>query len=111
MGIRLERLAHTLQEEISNLLREELDPNTYGWVSVTGVKLSKDLKDAVVFVTVFPEHLEGKALEKLQKMSGYIRKHLAGRVRAKTVPKVRFEIDNLTKLVERGVIEPPKGGG
>lgn len=90
-------------------MRERLDTDRYGWIGVTGVKLSKDLKDAVVFVTVFPEHLEEKTLEKLNSMGGYIRKYLSKRIRAKTVPKVRFEIDTLTKMVEKGVIKPPEG--
>jgi len=108
MGYRIERINEQIKEEIANILREELLPNEYGWVSITSVKTSKDLKDAVVFVTVFPEQLEHKTLEKLQKMSGYLRKQLSKRIRAKTVPKLRFEIDNLTKMVEKGVIEPPE---
>jgi ribosome-binding factor A len=109
MGYRIERINEQIREEISNILREELNPNEYGWISITSVKTSKDLKDAVVFVTVFPEQLEKKTLEKLQKMAGYLRKQLSKRIRAKTVPKLRFELDNLTKLVERGVIKPPEG--
>jgi ribosome-binding factor A len=109
MGYRIERINEQIREEISNILREELNPNEYGWISITSVKTSKDLKDAVVFVTVFPEQLEKKTLEKLQKMAGYLRKQLSKRIRAKTVPKLRFELDNLTKLVEKGVIKPPEG--
>jgi len=109
MGIRLERFAEAVKEELSNLLREEIDPNEYGWISITAVKVSKDLKEAHVLVTVFPEHLEEKALKKLSLMAGYMRKYLSKRIRSKTVPKLRFEVDNLTKLVERGVIKPPRG--
>ena len=109
MGYRIERINEQIKEEIANILREELNPNEYGWIGITSVKTSKDLRDAVIFITVFPEQLEKKALEKLQKMAGYFRKQLSKRIRAKTVPKLRFEIDNLTKLVERGVIKPPEG--
>jgi len=109
MGIRLERLSRAIEEEVASLLRNELDPDTYGWISITGIKLSKDLKNAVLFVSVFPEHKEEKTLKKLNSLAGYIRKHLAKRIRAKTVPQVRFEIDTLTKMVERGTIEPPGG--
>ena len=108
MGIRLERLSQAVREEISKLVQNELNPEEYGWIGITAVKLSKDLKEAVVFVTVFPEQKEKKALEKLNTASGYIRKVLSKRIRAKTVPKLRFELDTLTKLVERGVIKPPE---
>jgi len=111
MGYRLERLARAVEEEVAALLREHLDPDTYGWVSITGVKLSKDLKNAVLFVSVFPEHKGEKALEKLNSMGGFIRKQLAKRIRAKTVPQVRFEFDTFTKGVRMGLIEPPKGSG
>ena len=106
MGIRLERFNRLIQEEISELIREELPSDQYGWVSVTMVKTSPDLSEAHVFITVFPEHLEEKTLQKLNQMAGYIRKYLSRRVRAKTVPRLRFEIDNYTKLVEKGVINP-----
>ena len=109
MGIRLERLSEIIREEVSKLVQNELNPEEFGWIGITAVKLSKDLKEGVVFVTVFPEQKERKALEKLNSMSGYIRKLLSKRIRAKTVPKLRFEADTLTKLVERGIIEPPKG--
>ena len=109
MGIRLERVSETIREEISKLIQNELNPEEFGWIGITAVKVSKDLKDAVVFITVFPEQKEKKALEKLNSMSGYIRKFLSRRVKAKTVPKLRFEIDTLTKLVEKGVIKPPEG--
>jgi ribosome-binding factor A len=107
MGIRLERIARAIQEEVSSLIRENLDPSQWGWISVTAVKVSKDLKDSVVFVTVFPEEKEKKALEKLNSMAGFVRKHLSQRLDTKTVPKVRFEIDSLTKLVEKGKLNPP----
>ncbi|RTZ69402.1 MAG: 30S ribosome-binding factor RbfA [Aquificaceae bacterium] len=108
MGIRLERLSKTIQEEVSSLIRDKLDPAEWGWVSVTAVKLSKDLRDAVVFITVFPEEKEKKVLEKLNSMGGFIRKHLSRRLDTKTVPKLRFEIDTLTKLVEKGKLNPPE---
>ena len=107
MGIRLERVAQAVKEELSQLIQNSLDPQEVGWISVTAVKLSKDLREGVVFVTVFPEHLEKKALERLNQMGGYFRKYLSKRLRTKTVPKLRFESDTLTKMVERGIIEPP----
>ena len=106
MGIRLERINQLIKEEISNLLREELSPDEYGWISITTVKTAPDLSEAHVFITVFPEHLEDKAVEKLNRMAGYIRKYLSKRIRAKTVPKLRFELDTYTKMVEKGIIEP-----
>jgi ribosome-binding factor A len=108
MGVRIERINSLIQEELSKLIREELPTDQYGWISVTNVKTAPDLSEAHVFVTVFPEHLEQKTVEKLNRMSGYFRKYLSKRIRAKTVPRLRFEIDTFTKLVERGVIKPPE---
>ena len=106
MGVRLERINQLIKEEISNLLREELSPDEYGWISITTVKTAPDLSEAHVFITVFPEHLEDKTVEKLNRMAGYIRKYLSKRIRAKTVPKLKFELDTYTKMVEKGIIEP-----
>jgi len=47
-------------------------------------------------------------LERLNSLGGVIRKHLARRLDTKTVPKLKFEIDTLTKLVEKGKLNPPE---
>ncbi len=109
MGIRLERINSLIREELASLIRDELSPEEFGWISITSVRTAPDLSEAHVFITVFPEHLEEKAIERLNKLSGRFRKHLSRRIRAKTVPKLRFERDTLTRLMERGLIEPPEG--
>ncbi|NPB05577.1 MAG: 30S ribosome-binding factor RbfA [Aquificae bacterium] len=109
MGVRLERINSLIAQEVAELLREEFPPEEVGWISVTGVKTAPDLSEAVVFVSVFPEEAERKALEALTRRSGLFRRHLAKKLRTKTVPRLRFEVDALTKLMERGAIKPPEG--
>ncbi len=109
MSKRLQRVESRIREEVATLIRENLDTERFGWISVTGVKVAPDLSEARVFVTVFPEHLEGRALEKLNSSAGFFRKVLSKSLKTKTVPRLRFEIDTLTKLVESGKIKPPEG--
>ena len=109
MSKRLQRVESRIKEEVASLIRENLDTDRFGWVSVTGVKVAPDLSEARVFITVFPEYLEEKTLEKLNASAGFFRKVLSKSLKTKTVPRLRFEVDTLTKLVESGKVKPPEG--
>ncbi len=109
MSQRLERVNAAIKELAAEFLRENLSTEEVGWVSVTGVKTSPDLGEARIFFTVFPDHKEKAALERLKRLSGALRGYIAKRLRIKRVPKISFEVDNFTKLVERGKINPEGG--
>jgi ribosome-binding factor A len=100
MSFRPERLAEAIKKEVSELLTEELKDPRIGFVSITSVEVSKDLRYANIFVSVFGEKPERKeSLEALQKASGFIRGELAKRIRLRYTPEIVFKLD---ESIERG---------
>jgi len=94
MSFRPERLAEAIKKEISDLLREELKDPRIGFVSITTVEVSKDLRYANVFASVFGEPADQKAtIEALQKAQGFIRGELARRIRLRYTPEINFKLD------------------
>ncbi len=95
MSFRPERLAEAIKKEISELLREELKDPRIGFVTITAVEVSKDLRYANIFASVFGESTEQKAtIEALQKAQGFIRGELGKRIRLRYTPEITFKLDH-----------------
>jgi ribosome-binding factor A len=100
MSFRPERLAEAIKKELSEILSEELKDPRIGFVSITSVEVSKDLRYANIFISVFGEPSERKAsFEALQKAHGFIRGELAKRIRLRYTPEINFKLD---ESIERG---------
>ena len=112
-GSRERRLGQEIQRLLPELMRQELkDPRVTGLTTVTAVEVSADLSHAKVFVTVLGSPDPGVTLEGLNHGSGFLRSALAQRLRARTVPALRFVYDasvergaRLTRLIESAVRE------
>lgn len=93
-GKRLERVNQLLKEEISELLQRELKDPRLGFVTVTEVEVSKDLRTAKVFVSILGPEEEWRAtLEALEGARGFIRGWLVRRLRLRVVPQLSFRPD------------------
>jgi ribosome-binding factor A len=87
-------MALEIQHEISTMLVRGLKDPRIGFVTVTGVDMSPDLRHAKVFVTAMGSEAEKKAsLEALQRAAGWIRHELGQRVRMKFLPEIVFRAD------------------
>lgn len=88
------RLAETLKEEISQLIRVELKDPRIGFVTLTSVDVADDLAHAKVYVSVLGTEDEGKAsLEALNRAAGFVRSEIGKRVRLRHVPAIVFKYD------------------
>ena len=90
------RINEEVRREVSNIIRDELkDPRMTAMVSVTSVKVTKDLGYAKVFVSIFGKDEEEKknTFEALKRSSGYIRKEIGIRINLRHNPQIIFEID------------------
>jgi ribosome-binding factor A len=75
------------------ILCEIKDPRV-GFVTITSVSMSADLKRAKVYFSMSGSDEEkGSASEGLRSASSYIKRMLAKRVRLKYVPEILFEFD------------------
>jgi len=91
---RTQRLALSIQEEISLILQRGLKDPRIGLVTVTGVDLSPDLRHAKVYVSVLGTKRESEAsLAALEHAAGWIRRELGQRIRVKFLPELAFRID------------------
>lgn len=108
MSFRPERLAEAIKKEVSALLRDELKDPRIGFVSITAVKVSKDLRYAEIFASVFGEPAEQKqTIAALAKAQGFVRSELGRRIRLRYTPEITFKLDQsighgarLIKLME-----------
>src|SRR5690606_39611553 len=96
---RAERMREDLKRETSDILRKMKDPRI-GFVSVTDVELSRDLRHAKIFVSIFGDEQEKqKTLAVLAHAQGYIRTELGQRIRLRYTPEITFKLDD---SIERG---------
>ena len=92
---RAQRVAGSIKEEVSDILRLELkDPRLANMTSITTVEVTRDLSYARIYVSIFGNDDEQKNILKiLAKASGFIRSELGKRIRLRHVPELDFRLD------------------
>jgi len=90
------RLGDQLQVELADLIQRELKDPRVGFVTVTEVRMSPDLKHARVYVSVYEGEEEKKqeSITALQRAEGFLRHSLGRRLRLRYVPALRFVVDD-----------------
>jgi len=80
-----------IQTTLSELLRKKINDPRLEMVTVTGVKMSQDLRDAYIYFTISSgEKAQKEALHGFESASGFIRSSLAKQLGLRFVPKLRF---------------------
>jgi len=92
-NVRIERLNHTYQEEISMILMKEIKDEEIKFVTITGVDVTSDLSFAKVYYTVLDDDKKERTQEALDKAAPFIRKQLASRIEIRHTPELRFIYD------------------
>ncbi len=93
-GKRLDRVNQLIREEISHLLQRELKDPRLGFVTVTEVVVSKDLRSGKVYVSVLGTEEQWRdSLAALHRARGFIRNWLVPRLRMRAVPELTFHPD------------------
>jgi len=88
---RPQRVAEQIRNDLARLLREELRDPDVGFVTLTDVELSADLRHARVYVSVLGD--ESRALEALDRARSFLRHALAREGRLRYTPELRFLVD------------------
>jgi ribosome-binding factor A len=100
MSDRMRRVNAAVLEVLAEAVGELRDPRI-GFVTVTGVKTSADLRHAQVFVSVYgSERKRETTLAVLEGAHGVLQARIARELRLKRTPQLTFEYD---PSVERGV--------
>lgn len=106
MSRRTEMIGSTLQQELMSIIMRELnDPRLEGMPSITRVKVSPDLAQADVYVTIMgTEGKQTAALNALKHSAGMMRQKLQKTLPMRTIPYLKFHIDEALKK-ELSVLE------
>lgn len=90
---RSQRVGDLLREEVADIIMYRLKDPRIGFVTVTGVDMSPDLKMAKVYVSVMKEEERELTLEILNSSKSFIRSALSKRLKMKFIPVVEFRLD------------------
>jgi ribosome-binding factor A len=101
MTRRTERISSIIQQEISDLLREQVnDPRLTSLISITKVSTSPDLRHTKVFISALGDSVnKNEILKGFAAASGFLRRQLANRINLRHMPELSFHFDD---SIERG---------
>ncbi|ERI92914.1 ribosome-binding factor A [Clostridiales bacterium oral taxon 876 str. F0540] len=96
------RINEEIKREVSDIIHNEIrDPRLTAMVSVTRVDVTKDLRYAKVFVSIFGKDEEkNNTLSALKSSSGFLRREVGHRVNLRYTPEILIELDN---TIEHGM--------
>src|SRR5450755_2104491 len=91
---RMRRVDKAVRAVLSNAITSDLKDPRVGFVTVTGVKTSSDLRHARVYVSVFGDQAErAESLAGLRSAHGFLQRRVAGELTLKHTPTLSFEYD------------------
>ena len=102
-GDRMRRVDEAIREVLSDALNgADLKDPRIGFVTVTDVKTSADLRHARVYVTVLgDERQRGESLKGLQSAHGVLQRRVGTQLRMKRTPALTFHYDDTTDRAMR----------
>ena len=118
---RTQRIGDQIQRELATLIPREIKDPRLGFITVTGVDVSRDISHAKVFITVMgdnsPEVIK-ENLTVLKDAAGYLRMLLGKAMKLRSLPALHFHYDesitrgaHLSALIEQAVSEDERNAG
>lgn len=98
---RTDRIADVIQKEIATIIQQEMKDPRVSLLTILGVKVSKDLNYAKIYVSVMQEEHAKETLDTLNKASGFLRAQLAKRIQIRVMPNLTFVYDDTTIKANR----------
>ncbi|MEK6646605.1 MAG: 30S ribosome-binding factor RbfA [Candidatus Firestonebacteria bacterium] len=98
---RVEKACKLIWRHITELIHREIKDPRIGFVTITAVESTPDLRSIKVFFSVLGDNKSKKsATLGLKSATGYIRREIGQRVRLRFTPEIQFKLD---ESIERGV--------
>lgn len=92
------RIARSIKEVVSKALTQELTDPRVGFVTVTEVDVSPDMRNATVRISVLGDQVDAnKSLHAVQSARGRLQHEVATSLTSKIVPRLSFELDERVK--------------
>jgi len=102
MSGRMRRVDVAMRQVLGGVLAQDLKDPRVGFVTVTDVKTSPDLRYARVYVSVLGDEAAQEAsLDGLRSAHGYLQSRVAGELRLKRTPELSFELDDTAERAAR----------
>jgi ribosome-binding factor A len=100
MSLRTDRVASLIKEEVGAMITREY--RSVGFITVTDVHMTPDLKIAKIFVSIFgTDKAKQDALNMLEEQKSHIRSFIGSHVRLKFTPAVQIYLDDTLDRVEK----------
>jgi ribosome-binding factor A len=100
-GGRMRRVDEAMRAVLSDAIAKDLKDPRVGFVTVTGVKTSPDLRHARVYVSVLGgEPQRSESIDGLRSAHGFLQRRLASELTLKHTPSLTFEYD---ESIDRGM--------
>jgi ribosome-binding factor A len=107
---RMRRVDEAVREVLSDAITKQLQDPRVGFVTVTGVKTSPDLRHARVYVSVLgDEQIRAASLDGLRSAHGFLQRTVASELNLKHTPTLTFEYDDsidhgmrISRLLDEG---------
>lgn len=99
-GRRQQRLGDLIREEVARLITRELNDPRIGFTTVTAVKVTPDLAEARIYVSVLgtPEQ-QAETMKGLAAATAFVRHELGHQLRLRRTPSISFHLDH---TIEQG---------
>lgn len=92
--LRVEKLQELIKQEMGKMLLKDIKDSRIGFVTVTGVEMTGDLREAKIYVSIMGNDEQIKSsLEGLQSALGYIRREIGRRIKIRFTPEISFALD------------------
>lgn len=94
MSIRATRIGEQMKKELGDIIGRKLKDPRIGFITVTDVRVTGDLQNAKVYISVLGNEEQREAtLRSLAKAKGFIRSEIGNRIRLRKTPELSFEFD------------------
>ena len=101
MTRRTQQMSEFLREEVTDIIRSEVDDPRLGFWTITRVEVPSDIRSARIYVSVLGSDGERKeTLTALRGAAGFIRGHLKPRMRTRNIPDLDFRDDRSMEHAE-----------
>ena len=92
---RPERLAELIKQEVFTILTKEVSDPRIGFITITDVKVSGDLRHANIFVSILGDEKKRQdGIKGLDSATSFIRGELGHRLELRIVPEIIFKLDH-----------------
>ena len=87
------RVGDQIRKEAADIIMHKLRDPRVGFVTVTGARVSDDLRHATVYVSVFEDKKRELTMNALKSSASFVRSELSRRMKMRRIPDLSFEID------------------